>query len=135
HAETKHHGPTCALRGERLKPNNPACAKTVHKEVHHDVIRWMSAETNPRKQIADRARRGEKMILWSTYYGANYRYLVEYAFGDDGVLTCRVGPTGRNLMNRQDDLGDTHLHLGGWRMEFCLGDPGTRTGGPQDHPL
>jgi Cu2+-containing amine oxidase len=95
----------------------------------------MSAETDARYQIADRARRGEKMILWSTYYGANYRYLVEYGFGDDGMLTCRVGPTGRNLMYRQEDLRDTHLHVGCWRLEFDLGDPVTGAGGPKDNEV
>jgi hypothetical protein len=128
-------GPSCVLPGEILKSSNPYWSETVHKEVHDDGIRWMSAETDERYQIADRARRGEKMILWSTYYGANYRYLVEYTFGDDGVLTCRVGPTGRNLMNRQEDLRDTHLHVGCWRLEFDLGDPVTGTGGPKDNEV
>ena len=72
------------------------------------------------------------MILWSTYYGANYRYLVEYTFTDDGMLTCRLGPTGRNIFNRQDDLRDTHLHIGCWRLEFDLGDPLSGAGGPKD---
>src|SRR5260370_12206670 len=74
-------------------------------------------------QGAGRARRGEKMILWSTYYGANYRYLMEYTFADDGTITCRLGATGRNIFNRQDDQKDTHMHIGCWRMEFDLGDP------------
>jgi Cu2+-containing amine oxidase len=95
----------------------------------------MSAETNYRYQIADRARRGEKMILWSTYYGANYRYLIEYGFSDDGMLSCRLGPTGRNLNDRQDDLQDTHLHIGCWRLEFDLGDPTSHVGGPKDNEI
>jgi hypothetical protein len=128
-------GPSCVLPGEILKASNPAWSGTVHKEVHDDGIRWMSAETSDYNQISDRARRGEKMILWSTYYGANYRYLIEYGFGDDGMLTCRLGPTGRNIFNRQDDLGDTHLHIGCWRMEFDLGDPVTGVGGPRDNEV
>jgi hypothetical protein len=128
-------GPNCVLPGEILKSANPAWSETVHKEVHDDGIRWMSAETNYQNQIADRARRGEKMILWSTYYGANYRYLIEYSFGDDGMITCRIGPTGRNIFNRQADLGDTHLHIGCWRMEFDLGDPVTGKGGPKDNEV
>jgi Cu2+-containing amine oxidase len=128
-------GPSCVLPGEILKSANPAWSDTVHKEVHDDGIRWMSAETNTRNQIADRARRGEKMVLWSTYYGANYRYLIEYGFGDDGMLTCRMGPSGRNIFRRQDDLKDTHLHVGCWRLEFDLGDPSTKTGGPKDNDV
>src|SRR5439155_23871927 len=90
---------------------------------------------NDRNEIVDRVRRGEKMILWSTYYGANYRYLIEYSFGDDGMLTCRIGPTGRNIFNRQEDQRDTHLHIGCWRMEFDLGDPMTGMGGPKDNEV
>jgi hypothetical protein len=125
-------GPSCVLPGEILPSSNPAWSGTVHKEIHDDGIRWMSAETNDRNQIADRARRGEKMTLWSTYYGANYRYLIEYSFGDDGMLTCRLGPTGRNIFNRQDDLRDTHLHIGCWRMDVDLSDPVSGAGGPKD---
>jgi hypothetical protein len=128
-------GPNCVLPGEVLKSSNPAWSDTVHKEVHDDGIRWMSAETNERWEIADRARRGEKMVLWATYYGANYRYLIEYGFGDDGMFTCRIGPTGRNIFNRQDNLGDTHLHIGCWRMEFDLGDPVTDVGGPKSNDV
>ncbi len=128
-------GPNCVAPGEILKSSNPAWSDTVHKEVHDDGIRWMSAETNERYEIADRARRGEKMILWSTYYGANYRYLIEYGFGDDGMLSCRIGPTGRNIFNRQEDQRDTHLHIGCWRMEFDLGDPISGVGGPKENEV
>jgi hypothetical protein len=128
-------GPNCVLPGEILKSPNPAWSDTVHKEVHDDGVRWMSADTDEQNRLADRARRGEKMILWSTYYGANYRYLMEYGFGDDGMLTCRFGPTGRNIFNRQADLKDTHLHVGCWRMEFDLGDPVTGAGGPKHNEV
>jgi len=128
-------GPPCVAPGEVLSSSNPYWANTVHKEVHDDGIRWMSAETDYRNDISDRARRGEKLILWSCYYGANYRYLMEYSFSDDGMLTCRIGPTARNIFNRQDDLRDTHLHIGCWRMELDLGDPKTGVGGPTQNDV
>ncbi|QVL34409.1 hypothetical protein KIH39_11025 [Telmatocola sphagniphila] len=128
-------GPNCVAPGELIKSSNPAWNHTLHKEVHDDGVRWMSAETNMRNQISDRVRRGEKMILWGTYYGANYRYLIEYNFGDDGTLVCRIGPTGRNIFNRQSDLSDTHLHIGCWRMEMDLGDPITKKGGPKSNDV
>ncbi len=128
-------GPNCVAPGEILPSSNPAWANTVHKEVHDDGVRWMSAETSGWNQISDRARRGEKLILWATYYGANYRYMMEYTFGDDGTLTCRIGPTGRNIFNRQKDRGDTHLHIGCWRMEPDLGDPVQKVGGPKDNDI
>jgi hypothetical protein len=135
-ARPEYLGPACVLPGEILKSPNPTWSGTVHKEVHDDGIRWMSAETGFRNQIADRARRGEKMILWGTYYGANYRYLVEYGFGDDGMITCRIGPTGRNIFNRQEDQGDTHMHIGCWRMEMDLGAaPPPPTSGESAPPI
>ena len=39
------------------------------------------------------ARRGEKMLLWSILDAGNYRYLIEYTFSDDGVITSRIGAT------------------------------------------
>lgn len=116
-------GPNCVAPGEVLESPNPAWSNVLHKEVHDDGVRWMSAETAGYNQIADRVRRGEKLILWGTYYGANYRYMMEYTFSDDGSLTCRIGPTGRNIFNRQKDGGDTHMHIGCWRFEPDLGNP------------
>jgi Cu2+-containing amine oxidase len=95
----------------------------------------MSAETSGRNEIADRARRGEKLLLWATYYGANYRYMMEYGFTDDGTISCRIGPTGRNIFNRQKDQSDTHLHVGCWRFEPDLGDPVTKSGGPKENEV
>ncbi len=128
-------GPNCVAPGEILTSSNPSWSNTVYKEIHDDGVRWMSAETGGFNQIADRARRGEKMLLWATYYGANYRYLMEYGFNDDGTVSCRIGPTGRNIFDRQKDLGDTHLHIGCWRMEMDLGDPVQKVGGPMDNEV
>jgi hypothetical protein len=128
-------GPACVAPGEVLTSNNPAWAGTMHKEVHDDGVRWMSADFSARFEVTDRARRGEKMVLWGTYFGANYRYMIEYGFTDDGMVTCRIGPTARNIFNRQKDQGDTHLHIGCWRMEVDLGDPMTKRGGPKDNEV
>jgi hypothetical protein len=128
-------GPACVAPGQVLTSPNPYWSGTVHKEVHDDGVRWMSAETNGRNQVADRVRRGEKMVLWATYYGANYRYLVEYGFADDGTVSCRIGPSGRNIFNRQTDKSDTHMHIGCWRMEPDLGDPVKKVGGPKDNDV
>ena len=123
-------GPPCVAPGELLQSSNPAWSNTMHKEVHDDGVRWMTAETGGRNQIGDRARRGQKMLIWGTYYGANYRYMIEFGFADDGTLSCRIGPTARNIFNRQKDGGDTHLHVGCWRFEPDLGDG--KVGGPKD---
>lgn len=128
-------GPNCVAPGEILPSSNPAWSNIVHKEIHDDGVRWMTAETSGRNEIADRVRRGEKLLLWATYYGANYRYMIEYGFTDEGMLSCRIGPSGRNIFNRQKDQGDTHLHVGCWRMEMDLGDPVNKIGGPKDNEV
>jgi hypothetical protein len=128
-------GPACVAAGQVLPSSNPAWSNTLHKEVHDDGVRWMSAETSGYNRIADRVRRGEKMLLWATYYGANYRYIIEYGFGDDGTITCRIGPSGRNIFNLQKDQGDVHLHIGCWRFEPDLGDPVKKVGGPRDNEI
>ncbi len=128
-------GPNCVAPGEILSSPNPAWNQTVHKEVHDDGIRWMTAETSSWNQVSDKARRGEKMLLWATYYGANYRYLTEYSFADDGTIAARIGPTGQNFFDRREDFGDTHMHIGCWRMEPDLGDPTTKAGGPKDNEV
>jgi Copper amine oxidase, enzyme domain len=128
-------GPNCVAPGEILKSSNPYWSGRVYKEVHDDGIRWMSAETSPYNRLADRARRGQKLLIWACYYGANYRYLIEYGFGDDGVLSVRIGPTGHNLLDRRDDHGDTHLHIGCWRFEPDLGDPVSNRGGPKENEV
>jgi hypothetical protein len=61
--------------------------------------------------------------------------MIEYGFSDDGTLSCRIGPTGRNIFLRQKDQGDVHLHVGCWRFEPDLGDPIKHTGGPNETQL
>lgn len=65
-------------------------------------------------------RRGQSLILWGCLDAANYRYLIEYGFQDDGVVTCRVGSTGRNYASREFE---GHMHLGLWRVDVNLDGP------------
>src|SRR6185369_11075076 len=83
----------------------------VAKEIHDDGIRWMNS--------AGQARRGERMILWSVLSAGNYSYIQEYGFGDDGTVTCRLGPTAHNLNNLDPNNKEkgVHLHMGCWRWD------------------
>lgn len=65
-------------------------------------------------------RRGQVLVLWGIIDAANYRYIVEYGFQDDGVVTCRVGSTGRNYSSREFQ---GHMHLGLWRVDVNLEGP------------
>ena len=62
-------------------------------------------------------RRGQKLVLWGCLNAANYRYIIEYGFQDDGVITFRVGSTGRNYSSRE---WEGHMHNGMWRVDVNL---------------
>ncbi len=132
-ADPKNLGPNCVAPGEVLRSSDPYKTEKVYKEVHDDGPRWFSDEGFLGE---DRCRRGEKMLVWSVFFGANYRYIFEYGFADDGTITCRLGATARNLMPRQESQRDVHLHVGCWRFEPDLGDPtAPATGGPDKNAV
>jgi len=75
------------------------------------------------KQVRDRGlawkhdgqkRRGEELVLWSVMAAANYNYVVEWTFRDDGVVLGRLGATG------QIAGSNTHVHGPIWRLDLDL---------------
>jgi hypothetical protein len=80
----------------------------VCKEVHDRGLMW--------KDFAS-VRRGEELVLWGAIDAANYRYIQEYTFRDDGVIIGRVGATGQNLPG--DEL-EPHVHNALWRLDIDL---------------
>lgn len=58
-------------------------------------------------------RRGEEAVLWSVLYAANYLYIEEWGFQDDGVFWGRVGATGQNLPGVETE---SHTHDYVWRV-------------------
>jgi primary-amine oxidase len=63
------------------------------------------------------ARRGEALLLWACLDAANYRYIMEYGFQDDGCITFRLGSTGHNYAGSEND---PHLHNALWRIDINL---------------
>src|SRR5712692_4655199 len=80
----------------------------VCKEVRDRGLMW--------KDFAG-VRRGEELVLWGAINAANYRYIQEYTFRDDGVIIGRMGATGQNLPG--DELV-THVHNAIWRIDIDL---------------
>jgi hypothetical protein len=115
-AKKEYLGPNCVAPGEILDSIDPRMKNKVLKEVHDDGLRWMNS--------SERARRGEKMLLWAIFNGGNYRYIMEYGFADDGSITCRLGATAHNFFDRQKDGRDTHLHVACWRWDPELMEEG-----------
>jgi Cu2+-containing amine oxidase len=65
-------------------------------------------------------RRGQTLLLWGVLDAANYRYIIEYGFQDDGTVTFRIGSTGRNYGSREFE---GHMHNGLWRVDVNLDGP------------
>jgi primary-amine oxidase len=86
----------------------------VVKEVRDAGLAW---------KFYDKVRRGQELVLWATLGAANYNYVMQYGFRDEGTVTCRLGATGQNLQNHTT-VG--HMHNGCWRIHPSLdGDRNT----------
>jgi primary-amine oxidase len=80
----------------------------VCKEVHDRGLMW--------KDFGG-VRRGEELVLWGAIDAANYRYIQEYTFRDDGAIIGRAGATGQNLPGEELD---PHVHNALWRIDIDL---------------
>lgn len=85
---------------------------TVVQEVRDRGLMWVDSVKG--------SRRGQKLALFATLNAANYRYVIEYGFQDDGVISFRVGSTGRNYGSRE---WEGHMHNGLWRVDVNLHGP------------
>lgn len=62
-------------------------------------------------------RRGEELSLWGALDAANYNYVIEWVFRDDGVVVGRVGATARNAPSMPLAA---HTHGPLWRLDIDL---------------
>ena len=60
-------------------------------------------------------------MLWGAIDAANYRYIQEYAFHDDGTIVARSGATAQNLPNAEMV---PHTHTTIWRIDMDFGSVG-----------
>lgn len=76
-------------------------------------------------------RRGEELVLWGVFDSANYDFLIEYGFRDDGTISFRTGATGYNNLNfgrtgrcpspGNPSCGDIpHVHDILWRVDVDI---------------
>lgn len=66
-------------------------------------------------------RRSEELTLFANFAAANYTYMVEYGFRDDGGIVFRHSPTGYNYFPHFDAA---HMHGSYWRIGMKLGPDG-----------
>jgi hypothetical protein len=93
----------------QLLRSQPGNAPTVVKEVRDLGVAFKDAAG---------MRRGEGLVLWGTLSAANYRYVIEYTFKDDGTIQFRCGSTGHNYPG-SEFVAHTHNAL--WRVDVNLG--------------
>lgn len=97
-----------AKGGTLLGPNSEVC-----KEVRDRGLAWKD-DLN--------VRRGEEVVLWGALDAANYNYVIEWTFRDDGVVLGRVGATAQNAPSMPTVA---HMHGPFWRLDIDLnGFPG-----------
>jgi primary-amine oxidase len=101
-------GPTGKLH---VSHNGSGEVPCVVEELRDRGIMWKSG---------DKVRRGEVLILWGCLSAANYRYIMEYGFQDDGTISFRLGSTGHNFSGSE---WDPHMHNALWRVQVNLGGP------------
>jgi hypothetical protein len=83
-------------------------AGNVCKQVHDRGLSW---------KADSQVYRGEEVVLWSALAAANYNYVIEWTFRDDGIVMGRVGATSHNFPGREHE---THVHNPIWRLDVDL---------------
>ncbi len=101
-------------RGQLLS-SEPGKSPTVVRELRDQGIAYKDASG---------VRRGEELVLWGTLSAANYRYVIEYSFRDDGLIRFRVGATGHNYPGSEFE---PHMHNSLWRIDVNLDGPDHNT--------
>ncbi|HYT91593.1 MAG TPA: hypothetical protein VEL76_22965 [Gemmataceae bacterium] len=114
--------PLCQMTPEDAGPfgkllrSKPGEYPTVVQEVRDRGLIWRGITASGE----ERARRGQELVVWGCLLAANYRYIIEYGFQDDGSVTFRMGSTGRNLTGATTQ---GHMHNGLWRIDVNLDGP------------
>jgi hypothetical protein len=100
-----------AGRSGKLLSSKPGEAPTVVLEQRDDGIGYKDWSG---------VRRSEAVVLWGAMSAANYRYITEYTFRDDGLIRFRLGSTGHNYSGSE---WEPHMHNSWWRIDVNLGGP------------
>lgn len=93
--------------------------KKVGAEIRERGILW--GRNSDANKTSMKSRRGQELVLWATLHAANYYYIIQYGFQDDGMITFRAGATGFNLPKRTNVA---HVHNTCWRVNVNLGGTG-----------
>ena len=78
-------------------------------------------DTGTAYKHGERTRRSEELTLLANFGAANYTYMIEYGFRDDGGIAFRHSPTGYNFFPHFDAA---HMHGSYWRIGMKIGPEG-----------
>jgi primary-amine oxidase len=92
----------------------------ICKEVR-DYLAWMNAVPTFQDKPA-LVRYGQEVVYFSVLRAANYAYIMEWTFRDDGTILVRAGSTGPKLGGGDDTRG--HMHNFTWRLDIDLNGAG-----------
>jgi Copper amine oxidase, enzyme domain len=90
----------------------------VCREVRDRGLIWRNSSNPLGAPFRNQTQRGREVVYWGAMAAANYRYVMEYAFRDDGVIIGRVGATGQNYPGSETVA---HAHTPVWRIDIDLG--------------
>ena len=95
-----------------FKPRQIIGGGKICKEVR-DYLAWMNTT---------KVRYGQEVVYFSVLGAANYNYIMEWTFRDDGAILVRAGSTGPKLGGGDDIRG--HMHNFTWRLDIDLNGAG-----------
>jgi hypothetical protein len=102
------------------RPN--ASGRRVVREISEKGLLWMAPRIVPGPKLnfsGHNVYRGHKLTLWAVINAWNYRYILSYAFHDDGSIDFRAGATGTNFPG-SERIAHTHNVL--WRLNLRITD-------------
>ena len=103
--------------------------KRIVREITEKGLLWMAprlvVQNGKANYRGHNIYRGHKLTLWAVVDAWNYRYILSYAFHDDGSIDFRAGATGTNFPG-SERIAHTHNVL--WRINLRITDQAK--GGP-----
>jgi primary-amine oxidase len=100
----------------------PLTLTSVHCPPPRQIIGGFQICKEVRKNLAwmndAQARYGQEVAYFSVLDAANYNYVMEWTFRDDGAILVRGGSTGPKLGGADDTRG--HMHNFTWRLDVDL---------------
>ena len=100
------------------------------REITEKGLLWMAprlvVQNGKANSAATTSIAAHKLTLWAVVDAWNYRYILSYAFHDDGSIDFRAGATGTNFPG-SERIAHTHNVCGG---STCASPTKRRAGRP-----